>query len=429
MQEQHIMPALARNAAGRLTLETADLGNIANEFGTPAYVMSEATVVNNCRAFIDAFDIHYGDNFTVAYASKAFSCKEIYRIVHREGLGVDVVSGGELYTALSAGFPADKIYFHGNNKTAAELQYALDADVRRIVVDNETELELLSALTDKPLDISVRLCPRIEAHTHEFVQTGQLDSKFGVDIQNSDAFLERVLALPNINLVGIHCHIGSQIFDAEPFAEIIKKFVAHCAHWRNKYGVIITEMNLGGGFGISYTNSDTPRPIADIVRETCEHMKSACAAHNYPLPHIVVEPGRAIVGNAGLTLYTVGNVKNVPGVRTYIALDGGLTDNPRYALYQAEHFPLTVSSENGDRKPVTLAGRNCETGDLLAENVPLAPVKPGERIALLSTGAYTYSMASHYNRIPKPPVIMITNGKTRVIINRETYQDITRQDI
>ncbi|MCL2547240.1 MAG: diaminopimelate decarboxylase [Oscillospiraceae bacterium] len=432
MREQKIMPALDVNVAGNLTLGGCDLEKIANEYGTPAYVMDENTIVNNCRAFTGALQKHYGDNFTVAYASKALTCKEIYRIMVRENMGIDVVSGGELYTALEAGFPAGRVYFHGNNKSPEEIDFGLTVGIRRFVVDNLEELHLLNELASKrgiTADIAVRIRPGVEAHTHEFIQTGQLDSKFGIMIEESDEFIRTAQGLPAVNIVGIHCHIGSQIFEPEPFAFAVEKLMEICRDWRDTHSITITELNVGGGFGIRYIESQDPRDIDEVAQATAEAVKRCALTYDLPLPHLVLEPGRAIVGNAGLTLYTVGSVKEVPGIRTYVAVDGGMTDNLRYALYQSEYRAVSIAyRDKGEEASVALAGRCCESGDLIAKEISLAPVKPRERIAVLATGAYNYSMANNYNRVPRLPIVMVKDGQSRVAVRRESYHDLCRND-
>jgi len=435
MLEQTIMPAIGVAGNGNLTLGGCDLNDIVNEYGTPVYVMDEETIVKNCRAFQNALVKHYGDNFTVAYASKALACMEIYRIMARENMGIDVVSGGELHTALASGFPVDRIYFHGNNKTPEEIDFGLTVGIHRFVVDNLEELHLLNKLACKRrlcVDIAVRIRPGTEAQTHEFVQTGQLDSKFGVAIINGEAdeFVNQALLLDGVNIVGVHCHIGSQIFEPEPFAEAVTKLMELCRNWRDKYGIVINEVNIGGGFGIKYIESQDPRDIDEVARATAAAVKQCALTFDFPLPHLVLEPGRAIVGNAGLTLYTVGSVKEIPDVRTYVSVDGGMTDNLRYALYQAKFHAVPVRYRSNDiRKPVALAGRCCESGDLLAKSIDLSPVKAYDRIAVLATGAYNYAMANNYNRVPRPPIVMINDGQSRVIVRRESYHDMCKNDM
>ena len=425
---------MAVNKEGHFTVAGVDTVSLAKEYGTPLYVMDEALVRENCRLFRDSIEQFYHGNGLVCYASKAFSCKEIYRIVQSEGLGVDVVSAGELYTARSVGFPAEKICFHGNNKTPEEIRYALDQNVGRIIVDNLTELELLEQLAaeqDKTASIMFRIKPGIDAHTHSFIQTGQIDSKFGFALETGEAMaaVKEVQKLSHVELKGLHCHIGSQIFDIAPFeaaAEVMLQFMADI---RRETGLLIRELNLGGGFGIKYANEDKPAPYASYMEKVSEAVKKAAARQELPVPFIYIEPGRSIVGAAGVTLYTVGGVKQIPNIRTYVSVDGGMTDNPRYALYEAQYEMLLANrASEAKTETVTVAGKCCESGDLLGKDVPLQSARQGDILAVLATGAYNYSMSSNYNRIPKPAVVMLRDGKARIAVKRETPEDLVRND-
>lgn len=423
------------NEKGNLTVSGMDTVSLAKEFGTPLYVMDESVIRRNCRMFRESIKKYYGGNGLVCYASKAFSCKEIYRIVQSEGLGVDVVSAGELYTARSVGFPADKICFHGNNKTPDELRYAVEENVGRIVVDNLEELARLeetAASFGKKVAVMLRIKPGIDAHTHSFIRTGQIDSKFGFALETGEAMaaVKETAILQHIELKGLHCHIGSQIFDIAPFeaaAEVMMRFISDI---KKETGTAITELNLGGGFGIHYTAEDRPAPYDQYMKFVSESVKKAADTFGVPVPYIYIEPGRSIVGAAGLTLYTVGAVKKIPAVRTYVSVDGGMTDNPRYALYQAK-YEMLLANKAGETKneTVTVAGKCCESGDLLGENVLLQKAEAGDILAVLSTGAYNYSMSSNYNRILKPAVVMIDNGQARPIVKRETFEDLVRNDL
>ena len=426
---------LSTNEQGHLTIGGVDALSLAKEYGTPLYVMDEDTIRNACRDFVRSMDEYYDGNGMVTYASKAFSCKEIYRIMKEENMGVDVVSGGELYTALSAGFPAEKIHFHGNNKTYEELVFAMEKGVGEIIVDNIEELNTLNEIAKnmgKKAEIMFRIKPGVDAHTHDFVQTGKIDSKFGFAIETGEAFeaVKEALGKENIILKGLHCHIGSQILDVDPFvftAEVMMNFMLEL---REKLEFTAEELNLGGGFGIKYLPEDDAKSYDAFMKNVSVKVKELCEKNNYPVPFIVIEPGRSIVANAGTTLYTVGSVKNIPNIKTYVSVNGGMTDNPRYALYQS---PYTVAiadraDEEGDTL-VTVAGRNCESGDVIQENVMLNSPKAGDTLAVFCTGAYNYSMASNYNRVPRPPVVMIKDGKSRVIVKRETYEDIIKNDI
>ncbi|MBQ2840034.1 MAG: diaminopimelate decarboxylase [Oscillospiraceae bacterium] len=430
-----ISDSLTINNNGHLAIGGADVVSLAEKYGTPLYIMDEDKIRRTCREYNNALKECYGDNFLVFYASKAFSSKYIYKVIDSEGFGTDVVSGGELYTALKAGFPAGKIAFHGNNKTPAEIEFALKNNIRDFVVDNVFELHLLDETAKKlgvRAKISFRIKPGVDAHTHDFIKTGQIDSKFGVALENGEAFdiIKEALTLSNIELCGVHCHIGSQIFDAEPFshaAEIMMQFMASI---KNEFGYELSELNLGGGFGIRYTEKDDPNSIYESVKNFTDTVKCEAQKHGLKLPFISIEPGRSVVAESGITVYTVGSVKNIPGVRTYVSVDGGMTDNPRYALYGAEYMMLLP--ERPSAKPsgkVTVAGRNCESGDLLGEDVPLPEVTPGDLLTVLTTGAYNYSMASNYNRVPRPPVVMVNHGEDKLIIKRETYEDLIANDL
>lgn len=432
---QFMMNGLNVGDNGTLQLGGYDLKKVAEEFGTPAYVMDENTIRNNCRAYKTSIDKYYTGYGLALYASKALSCKYLYKIANEEGMGVDVVSGGELYTAISAGFPSDKIYFHGNNKTNAELEYALKCKVGRIVVDNPYELEMLNQLAknmDKRADIMLRITPGVDAHTHDFIKTGQIDCKFGSAIENGEAdeIVALALSLENINLVGFHCHIGSQIFDLEPFEHTAGVMLRFIANIKEKYGFEAKELNLGGGFGCKYTDADTPIDYSEYMHAVSKVVKHYCAELDLNPPFIIVEPGRSIVAEAGLTLYTVGAIKEIPNIRTYLSIDGGMTDNPRYILYGAEYTAVSVENPTAPyNKTVTIAGKCCESGDLIGENMNIQDVSSGDILAILSTGAYNYSMSSNYNRIPRPPVIMIKDGKPILAIRRETYEDLVRNDL
>lgn len=423
------------NNKGHLTIGGADTVEIAKEYGTPVIVYDENSIRNNCRAFVGSIDKYYGGNGRVLYANKAFSCLEMCRICNDEKMGLDVVSGGEIYTALKAGFPAEKLYFHGNNKSYAELEYALSNGVGRIVVDNPEELGNISEIAKK-LDVTaniyMRIKPGIDAHTHDFIKTGQIDCKFGFALETGEAMENVKLAIGtgNVNLAGLHCHIGSQIFDVDPFvlaAEVMMNFIIDI---RNETGVVISELDLGGGFGIMYTENDKPVAFEKYMKPVSEKVKEIAGENGIPVPFILIEPGRSIAGADAVTLYTVGNVKKIPDIRTYVAIDGGMTDNPRYILYQAEYTALCANKADKPRDmKVTIAGKCCESGDLIQENTMIQSVEKGDILAVLTTGAYNYSMASNYNRVPRPEVLMVKDGKVRTIIRRETYEDIVKNDI
>lgn len=435
MGKMFVNNCLNVNEKGHLTIGGCDTAALAKEYGTPVYVIDETTVRDTCRSYVKSFQNHYDGKGMALYASKALSCLELCRIIKEENMGLDVVSGGELYTASKAGFPMENVHFHGNNKTNDELNMALKLNVGKIVVDNLYELDRLNDLArqaGKVQKISMRIKPGVDAHTHDFIRTGQIDSKFGFALETGEAMsaVKRALAYDNVELTELHCHIGSQIFDIDPFvsaAEIMMDFISDI---RVQTGHIITQLNLGGGFGIQYTQKDTPAAYDNYMMAVSKAVKAKAGEHTLPVPFIYIEPGRSIVGEAGITLYTVGGIKEIPNIRTYVSVDGGMCDNIRYALYQSEY---TVITANKADKPadsvVTIAGKCCESGDLIQENTPIAKAQPGDILAVLSTGAYNYSMASNYNRIPKPPVVMVRDGKARLIVKRETYEDLIRNDI
>ena len=430
-----VSDSLGVNEWGHLTIGGADTVDIAGKYGTPVIVYSEDGIRRNCKAFVDSIDRYYNGNGRVLYAGKAFSCLEMCRIVKDEKMGLDVVSGGELYTAIKAGFPTDKIYFHGNNKTYNELKMALEYGVGRIIVDNPDELATLDELakeTGKTANVYMRIKPGIDAHTHSFIMTGQIDSKFGFALETGEAMdcVKLCAKADNINLVGLHCHIGSQIFDVDPFvlaADVMMKFIADI---KAETGIVISELDLGGGFGIKYVDSDKPVPFDAYMKPVSEQVKASADKYGVDVPFVLIEPGRSIAGAEAVTLYTVGSVKNIPDVRTYVAVDGGMCDNPRYILYQSDYTVLCANKANESKDmTVTVAGKCCESGDLIQENAPVQKLEKGDILAVLSTGAYNYSMASNYNRIPRPEVLMVKDGQVRTVIKRETFEDVIKNDI
>ncbi len=425
---------LSVNDKGDLTIGGIDTVDLAAEYGTPLYVMDEDLIREHCRSFKQSIDKYYGGRGLVCYASKAFCCKEMCRVMMDEGIGLDVVSEGELYTALSVGFPMDKICFHGNNKTDEELLLAVENNVGRIIVDNIFELERLNDIAKKKgikANIMFRIKPGVDAHTHDFVKTGQIDSKFGFALETGEAFeaVKKAVSLENIDLVGLHCHIGSQIFDIDPFvlaSEIMINFISDI---KTKLGHEIKELDLGGGFGIKYTEDDTPVPYDRYMEKVSVKVKELCAEKGIELPFILIEPGRSIAAPAGITLYTVGGVKHIPNIRTYVSIDGGMCDNPRYALYKSKYDAVVANKASKPKDTVvTIAGKCCESGDLIGEGMPLQEAVPGDIIAVLATGAYNYSMSSNYNRLRKPAVVFVKNGESRIAVKRETLDDIIRND-
>lgn len=420
---------------GNYEIGGCDTIELIEKYGSPLYVMDENIIRQNCRTYKQAIDKYYDGKGLVLYASKALCCKAICKIAEQEGLGLDVVSGGELYTAIQAGVSMDKIYFHGNNKTIDEIRFAIDNEIRMFVVDNKEELYNVNSIAkekDRIVNISFRIKPGVEAHTHDFVQTGQIDSKFGVALENGEAIdiVRQAAKLENVKIIGIHCHIGSQIFDLEPFETAARIMLEFISQVKDEIGVEIDELNLGGGYGIKYTDKDDPVEYDSYIKAVSKVVKSVCDEKRIKMPFIIMEPGRSIVAPAGITLYTVGSIKEIKDIRTYVSVDGGIADNPRYALYEADYDMLVANRPLGERTEiVTIAGKCCETGDLIAKDIAMPKMEKGDVIAVLATGGYNYSMSSNYNRIPRPPIILVKDGKSRVIVKREDYNDIVRNDI
>ena len=429
----HLYGTQSIDEQGQLTIGGTSAMTLANTYGTPLFVYDTALIKERARAFIQTFE-NAGVQAQVAYASKAFSSIAMYQLAAKEGLSLDVVSGGELYTAIQAGFPVDRIHFHGNNKSDDELLFALDSRIGCIVVDNFYEIDQLKRLTmSKKMNINIllRVTPGIEAHTHDYITTGQADSKFGFDLNNgqTDEAFQLVKDDQYIHLLGLHCHIGSQIFDTVAFSLAAKKLIGKMIAWKDQFDFICPVLNLGGGFGIRYTEEDKPLQPAVYVEDMMKSIQAEIGLLDYPMPEIWIEPGRSLVGDAGTTLYTIGSQKEVPGVRNYLAVDGGMSDNIRPALYQAK-YDAAVANKMTDtsRKTYTVAGKCCESGDKLIDNITLPKVEAGDTLAVFCTGAYGYSMASNYNRLPRPAVVFVEQGQHRIVIKRETYKDLIRLD-
>ncbi|MBR6243585.1 MAG: diaminopimelate decarboxylase [Ruminococcus sp.] len=426
---------LGINEKGHLTAGGMDTVELAQQYGTPLYVMDEQVVRSTLRRFHDSINRFYDGKGSVHYASKAFSCMEMCRIVASEGDGLDAVSIGELYTALKAGFPMEKVGFHGNNKTDEELSFALETGVGHIIVDNISELhrlEKIAAEKNAVPHIMFRIKPGIDAHTHDFVKTGQIDSKFGFALETGEALaaVKEALACSNVKLTGVHCHIGSQIFDIAPFEEAARVMLGFIAEIKKETGYEITELNLGGGFGIKYHNEHDPVPFETYLEKVSAVVKEECSRLGIARPFIYIEPGRSVAAPAGITLYTVGARKEIPNIRTYISVDGGMADSPRYILYGSEYEAIVANKASQERsEKVTIAGKCCESGDLIGENMSLQHAESGDIIAVCATGAYNYSMSSNYNRLQKPAVVFINNGESRIAVKRETLDDIIRNDI
>ena len=426
---------LSVNEKGHLVIGQNDTVELAKEFGTPLYVLDEDLFRKNCRVYKNAMDKYYNGNGLVLYANKAFCTLHTCKVVAEEGLGADVVSGGELYTAIKAGFPMDRIYFHGNNKTVEELEMAVENGVGHIICDNIDELERLNEIAKAHgvvQDIMFRIKPGIDAHTHSFIQTGQIDSKFGVALENGEAFeiYKKAHEMSNVNPDGIHCHIGSQIFEIEPFIKAAEVMMNFAGDLKDELGLEIKKLNLGGGYGIMYTENDDPVPYDEYIKHVSEQVKATAAARGLNVPFILMEPGRSIVAPAGITLYTVGGVKDIKNVRKYVSVDGGMGDNPRYILYESEYAAVVANKANAPRvEKVTIAGKCCESGDLIAKDIEMPEINVGDTLAVLATGAYNYSMASNYNRIPRPAVVAVSGGKAKIIVKRETFEDIIANDV
>ncbi|MGI8500987.1 MAG: diaminopimelate decarboxylase [Hassallia sp.] len=439
---QQLLPLSARvNGNDCLEIGGCDVTTLVEQYGTPLYILDEETLVSACQQYRDSFKQYYKGESQVLYASKAWSCLAICAIAAHQGLGVDVASGGELYTALQAGVSPDKIYLHSNNKSRQELVFAIESGCT-IVVDNWYELHTLVEIAAEGrqggqgeissptprIRIMLRLTPGIECHTHEYIQTGQLDTKFGFDPNALDELFTFVSKQSALNCAGLHAHIGSQIFERQPHRDLAALMV----QWLSKaagYGLSVTELNVGGGLGIKYIESDDPPSIEEWVKPICEVIQSACAKENLPLPKLLCEPGRSLIATACVTAYTLGSSKVIPGIRTYIAVDGGMSDNARPITYQSVYRAVVANRmSTPSTETVTIAGKHCESGDILIKNAQLPKTQPGDILVVMATGAYNYSMASNYNRIPRSAAVIVKDGEANLILQRETYQDLIRQD-
>ena len=423
------------NEKGHLTIGGADTVDIAEKFGTPAYVLDLDAVRAQMRMYYNTLTECFGSTAIPLYASKALSFRHVYRIAAEEKLGIDCVSPGEIYTAHSVGFPMERAYFHGNNKTDDDLRFAIECGVGTIVVDNEDELCSLDRIAKEAgiiQRILLRITPEVDPHTHKAIITGNVDSKFGSPISTGQAksIVEKAIAAKNLDLVGVHAHIGSQIFDTEPFvtaAEIMIRFIARI---NDECGYLLRELNLGGGFGVRYVEEDEHIDIVANIRAIADEINKICREKNITRPKIMFEPGRSLVAAAGLTLYTVGSVKTVPGFRNYVSIDGGMPDNPRYALYGSKYTAIIANKASAPAEyECTLAGRCCESGDLIGEGMKIQTPERGDIAAVLVTGAYNYSMASNYNRIPRPPIVAVEGGTARLVVKRETYEDLVKNEL
>ena len=420
---------------GRLYFAGQDTVKLAKEYGTPLYLMDEVRIRENMRMYLQAFAEHFGAGSQPLYASKANSFKRIYEIAKEEGMGVDVVSSGEIYTALQAGFPMEQVWFHSNNKTDWDIAFAMDHGVGHFVVDNREELDVINAIAgEKGLKqpILLRLTPGIDPHTYDAVATGKVDSKFGTAIETGQALemVRHTLSLANIRLDGFHCHVGSQVFGEDVYeraSDIMLTFMAQC---NAEFGMELAHLDMGGGYGVRYTDDDGYVDIPAAIGRVAAHMKAKCAELGMKMPKISMEPGRSIVADAGMTLYTVGTVKKITGYKNYVSIDGGMTDNPRYALYGSRY---TVLSAEQPEAPCTLTadvvGRCCESGDIIQPDVQLPEPGRGDILAVCTTGAYNYSMASNYNRVARPAMVMVTPEGSYVAVRRESLEDLVRNDV
>ena len=427
---------LSVSSKGHLLFGGQDTVELIQKYGSPLYVMDEERIRHNARVYLDAMKEHFGNGSRPLFASKAASFKQIYRIIGEEGMGTDVVSSGEIYTAKAAGFDLSNAYFHGNNKTDFDIDYAMENGVGCIVADNMEEIDAIDCIAASrgiKQKILLRLTPGIDPHTYEAVATGKVDSKFGSAIETGAAeeITKYALSKTNIDLYGFHCHVGSQVFDSEVYLAASEIMLSFVAKMQKDYGFSTRELNVGGGYGVRYTEKDPEINIAENIAQVATEMKKICARLGINLPCILMEPGRSIVADAGLTLYTVGSVKEIKGYKNYVSVDGGMPDNPRYALYGSA-YTVEIANRMDEPKNFTcsVVGRCCECGDILQENVSLPKsVERGDILAVLTTGAYNYSMASNYNRIPRLPIIMVTKDSSYVAVKRETFEDLVKNEI
>ncbi len=422
---------LSINEKGHLTFAGRDTVELAKKYGTPVYVMDEEKIREKCRIYKTAMSEFFGGSSLPLFASKSLCFRQIYRIMKEEKMGIDIVSSGELYTAASVGFPLENAYFHGNNKTDSDIEYAMDSSIGYFVCDNSDELYAIDSHAEKRgirQKILLRLTPGIDPHTHAKISTGKVDSKFGTAIETgqADKLVELALSLKSIELRGFHCHIGSQIFEYEPFSDAAKIMIDFIARMKESYGYEAKTLNLGGGMGVRYVESDPEIDYSANIKSLADIIKAECAAKGVAMPQILMEPGRSIVADAGITLYTVGAKKEIPGFKNYVSIDGGMPDNPRYALYQSAYTVCIADRMNSPADyECTIAGRCCESGDLIQENVTIPEAHRGDILAVLTTGAYNYAMSSNYNAISKPPVVMLTKDSEYVAVRRETFEDMT----
>ena len=431
-EKKHLYPVTTSvSKEGYLYIGGCSTVELRNKFGTPLYIIDEETLTRNIKKYLSAFKENY-TNFLLLYAAKAFANSAIFQLVNKLDLGLDVVSGGELHLALKSGFNKEKIYFHGNNKQISEIELAIEANIGKIVCDNLYELELIQLLSkkyNKTTNILIRLTPGIECHTHEYIKTGHLNSKFGLDLEYFKEVLNYIQTKgKNIALCGIHSHIGSQIFEIKPYLDTIEILLNEFHYAKKNFKIELNELNIGGGIGIAYTKEDDPFSIEEFVQKVTSKIKTTCKSLGLKLPLLVCEPGRSLISNAGITIYTVGSIKTIPGGIKYITIDGGMADNPRPITYQAKYTACIGNKMNATKsEKITIAGRYCESGDILIKNITLPKIETGDLLVVLNTGAYNYSMSSNYNMVPRPACVLVKDGNAEIIIERETYDDVIRK--
>lgn len=414
-----------------LYIDDVSAVDLAKKYGTPLYVMSEGHIRHQMNLLKTKFMDKY-ENTLPLFASKSFSCLAIYKLAKEYGIGIDCVSAGEISIALKAGFDPSKIYFHGNNKTPEEIKYAIDHDVTHFIVDNFHEIDLIEALSTKPVYATIRVVPGVAAGAHEYIQTAATDTKFGFSSIDGSYLkaIKKIIDSRNIKFEGIHCHIGSQVFDIESYKQAMHTFVGFAYEIYEHFQIVITKLNAGGGYGIAYTKEDTPLDFEVITSEIMKIIQEGFDAKGWKRPMVLIEPGRFVVGNAGITLYTIGSDKRIPNVRNYVSVDGGMTDNIRSALYQAKYEAIIANkAEQPNEEIVTIAGKNCESGDILIHDINLPKCLPGDILAVFSTGAYHYTMSSNYNQLTKPAVVFTYQGKSKQVIRRQTFEDLIHYDV
>ena len=435
-EEKFICENISADENGHLHFAGQDTVLLAAKYGTPLYLMDEDRIRYNCRAYLSAFRASFGENCRILYASKACSFKQIYRIMAEEGMGVDVVSSGEIFTAFKAGYDLSKAYFHSNNKTDEDIRFAMDCGVGYFVADNEEEIKAIEAEAARRGSVQkvlLRVTPGIDPHTYDAVNTGCVDSKFGSAIETgqAEAFTAFTVKQPHIDLRGFHCHVGSMVFAEDVFERAAVVMLEFASEMRTKLGYTAAEIDLGGGYGVRYVESDGYLDIPGKIGDVAKTVKETCARLNFPEPMLLMEPGRGIVADAGMTLYTVGTVKTIPGYKNYVSIDGGMADNPRYALYESKYTCLPANRMNEARDfQCDLVGRCCESGDIIQPKIQMPTgMQRGDIVAVCTTGAYNYSMASNYNRLGRPPVVMLRGGESYVAVKRESLSDLVRLDV